>query len=25
MTISALAYRCADHLIKAAKTGNVTI
>jgi choline dehydrogenase-like flavoprotein len=25
MTISALAYRCADHLVKAAKTGNVTI
>jgi choline dehydrogenase-like flavoprotein len=25
MTISALAYRCADHLVKAAKSGNVTI
>jgi choline dehydrogenase-like flavoprotein len=25
MTISALAYRCADHLVKAAKQGNVTI
>lgn len=25
MTISALAYRCADHLVRAAKTGNVTI
>ena len=25
MTISALAYRAAEHLVKAAKTGNVTI
>ena len=25
MTISALAYRCAEHLVKAAKAGNVTI
>jgi hypothetical protein len=25
MTISALAYRCAEHLVKAARTGNVTI
>ena len=25
MTISALAYRCADHLVKAAKKGDVTI
>jgi len=25
MTISALAYRCADHLVKAARTGNITI
>ena len=25
MTISALAYRCAEHLVKAAKSGNVTI
>jgi hypothetical protein len=25
MTISALAYRAAEHLVKAAKSGNVTI